>query len=512
MRRAIEPFVAFNHVLIAGLAACVSATALDLFGQFQRGADEGYIIPLCFLAGALAATITRLVRPHDALTPSWFSQRLPELIGLAIITRLAGLIWHLGGDFRAESELFTRDLAEWLVGAGFIWAYLAVVIGWFISATLAGRFAALEPDERLIQLEQEGSVQIDRTFTRDQIVSAVLGLAMTVVVFTTLVRVITGGAVGGVWRIVLCFALVLGLLSQSRLALLRLIWARERVEARPGLSRRWAALTALFLGALAVLVLPLSTGYARDLLRFLNLAISVAMYALSVLAWLLIGAVAGLVAALMSLFSPGSAPIAAGPPPAFQNREIVDVAATPLDLRPLFFALLGIGALYFAGRRIWTYRREIAAWLSRARLGARLVEAARWVAAWLRGAQTTIKAALENARRGPVQTDRLPHLSPGLRSAGRLSPRERVLFFYRALLRRAAEGGLPRSPGQTPAEFAARIRPGIEPEAVPPVEALTDAYLTARYSRREVGVDDAAQARTWWERARDALRKRRQVG
>ena len=376
MRRAIEPFVAFNHVLIAGLAACVSATALDLFGQFQRGADEGYIIPLCFLAGALAATITRLVRPHDALTPSWFSQRLPELIGLAIITRLAGLIWHLGGDFRAESELFTRDLAEWLVGAGFIWAYLAVVIGWFISATLAGRFAALEPDERLIQLEQEGSVQIDRTFTRDQIVSAVLGLAMTVVVFTTLVRVITGGAVGGVWRIVLCFALVLGLLSQSRLALLRLIWARERVEARPGLSRRWAALTALFLGALAVLVLPLSTGYARDLLRFLNLAISVAMYALSVLAWLLIGAVAGLVAALMSLFSPGSAPIAAGPPPAFQNQKIVDVAATPLDLRPLFFALLGIGALYFAGRRIWTYRREIAAWLSRARLGARLVEAA----------------------------------------------------------------------------------------------------------------------------------------
>ena len=512
MKRALEPFVAFNHLLIAGLAACVSATALDLFGQFQRGADEGYIVPLCFLAGGLAATITRLVRPHDALTPSWFSQRLPELIGLAIVTRLTGLLWHLGGDFQGESELFSRDLAAWLVGGGFIWAYLSVVIGWFISATLAGRFAALEPDERLIRLEQEGSVQIDRTFTRDEIVNAVLGLAMVVVVFTTLVRVITGGAVGGVWRIVLCFALVLGLLSQSRLALLRLIWARERVDAKPGLSRRWAALTAVFLGALAVLVLPLSTGYARDLLRVLNLAISVAIYALSVLSWLLIGAVAGLVAALMSLFSPGGAPVDARPPPTFQNREIVDVAAAPPDLRPLFFAVLAIGALYFAGRRVWTYRREIAAWLSRARLGARLVEAARWIAAWIRGAQKSIRTALESARGGPALADRLPHLSPGLRSAGRLSPRERVLFYYRALLRRAAEGGLPRSPGQTPGEYAARIRPGIDPEAVPPIDALTDAYETARYSRQDVGIDDAAHARTWWERARDALRRRRQVG
>lgn len=512
MKRALEPFVAFNHLLIAGLAACVSATALDLFGQLQRGADEGYIVPLCFAAGAMAATITRLVRPHDALTPSWFSQRLPEIIGLAVATRLAGLIWHLGGDFRAESELLSTDLAGWLVGTGFVWAYLAVIIGWFISATLAGRFASLEPDERLIRLEQEGSVQIDRTFTRDGIVSAVLGLAMTVVVFSTLVRVITGGVVGGVWRIVLCFALVLGLLSQSRLALLRLIWARERVDTKPGLSRRWAALTAAFLGGLAALVLPLSTGYARDLLRVLNVAISVAIYALSVLSWLLIGAVAGLMAALMSLFSLGSAPITQGAPPAFQNREVIDVAAAPPDLRPLFFAVLVIGALYFAGRRVWTYRREIAAWLSQARLGARLVEAARWIAAWLRGAQTTIRAALENARRGPALADRLPHPNPGLRSAGRLSPRERVLFFYRALLRRAAEGGLPRSPGQTPGEYAARIRPGIDPEAVPPIDALTDAYETARYSRQDVRVEDAAHARTWWERAREALRRRRQVG
>jgi hypothetical protein len=109
-------------------------------------------------------------------------------------------------------------------------------------------------------------------------------------------------------------------------------------------------------------------------------------------------------------------------------------------------------------------------------------------------------------------TDRLPHLNPGLRSVGRLSPLERVLFFYRALLRRAAEGGLPRSPGLTPDEYAARIRPGIDPEAVPPVDALTDAYLTARYSRQDVGVEDAAHARTWWERARDALRRHRQVG
>ena len=512
MKRALEPFVAFNHLLIAGLAACVSATALDLLGQIRPGADEGYIVPLCFAAGALAATITRLVRPHDALTPSWFSQRLPELVGLAILTRLTGLLWHLGGDFGVETALWGQDIPNLLFGGGFVWAFLTVVISWFISATLAGRFAALEPDERLIGLEQEGSVMINRSLTRDEIVNTVLWLAMAVVVFTTLTRVIAGGAAGGIWRIVLCFALVFGLLSQSRIALLRLIWARERVEARTGFSRRWALLTGIFLGGLALVVLPLSTGYARDLLRVLNLALSAVLFGLSFVAWLLVAAVAGLIAAIMSLISPGSAAMTPGAPPAFQNREIVDLRAAPPDLRPILFAGLGIGLLLFAGHRVWIYRREIAAWLSQARLGARVVEALRWMIARLRGARAALQVALEDARRAPPLSDRLPRPGLRLRSAGPLTPRERVVFFYRALLRRSAEGGLTRGPGQTPAEFAARLRTGIDPEAVPPVESLTDAFLSARYSAREIRPEDAVRARTWWERARDALRRSHRLG
>jgi hypothetical protein len=142
----------------------------------------------------------------------------------------------------------------------------------------------------------------------------------------------------------------------------------------------------------------------------------------------------------------------------------------------------------------------------------------------------------------------------------RLSPLERTIFYYLALLRRGAEAGYPRRPGQTPYEYSHNLRIVITDQSGQPrthgeeetfaVQAagpinsngsysgepanggiigvarpatfggrgalrhvdddlalLTECFLTARYSRHNVTAGDAQAVRLAWQRMRQVLRR-----
>ena len=88
-----------------------------------------------------------------------------------------------------------------------------------------------------------------------------------------------------------------------------------------------------------------------------------------------------------------------------------------------------------------------------------------------------------------------------------LDPRRRVYFFYLAMIRRSGEQGLPRSPSQTPAEYAAKLGNAL-PAAGEDVASITDAFIQARYSRQAVDVGQANIVKATWERIRRALRSK----
>jgi hypothetical protein len=90
-------------------------------------------------------------------------------------------------------------------------------------------------------------------------------------------------------------------------------------------------------------------------------------------------------------------------------------------------------------------------------------------------------------------------------SLRRLSPRERIVFFYLALLRRGQESGLARKPSQTPYTYAERLRlelPGVEEE----LNNLTAEFVEARYSRHEVSSEQVSLVRRAWARIRRVLK------
>lgn len=87
-----------------------------------------------------------------------------------------------------------------------------------------------------------------------------------------------------------------------------------------------------------------------------------------------------------------------------------------------------------------------------------------------------------------------------------LDPRRRIYFFYLAMIRRGSEQGLTRGPSQTPAEYAATLEKEI-PSAGADIGSITQAFVQARYSRREVHDEDADHAKSTWDRIRRALRR-----
>jgi hypothetical protein len=88
---------------------------------------------------------------------------------------------------------------------------------------------------------------------------------------------------------------------------------------------------------------------------------------------------------------------------------------------------------------------------------------------------------------------------------GGLPPREQVRYFYLSVVRRAAGQGVQRQPSQTPGEFVRDLETQW-PEAELDVEALTQAFVIARYDATEITTDEAREAKSIWQRVKQALR------
>jgi len=86
--------------------------------------------------------------------------------------------------------------------------------------------------------------------------------------------------------------------------------------------------------------------------------------------------------------------------------------------------------------------------------------------------------------------------------------RERVRRLYLAMLNRAAQVGAPRPSHQTPYEYAARLQPRV-PDEAEALDQLTEAFVQARYSRKDFNPQEIGLLHTIWRRVQAALQRMR---
>jgi hypothetical protein len=285
-------------------------------------------------------------------------------------------------------------------------------------------------------------------------------------------------------------------------------WRWERVPVTPHLAARWTLYAALLVLGLFLLAGLLPASYSLGLIDTLNYTLSL-LFAISYLIFRLLLYLISLPFAFLHALLTGQPvvlppPIVPRPLPAATSPTAV---SGPEFVRSLIFWVVFLGIVGYSLLHYIRERRDLVATLQHIPFVMWVTRAWRWMRNLLRGLndQVTevVAAGLRRLRRpvgrGPVGS------RPRFVNVRRLSPRDQVLFYYLALMRRGRERGLARRPSQTPHEYAGSLRAAL-PEARQDVAALTQEFVGARYSGHAVSAEQAGRARVYWERIRRALR------
>jgi hypothetical protein len=304
--------------------------------------------------------------------------------------------------------------------------------------------------------------------------------------------------------LVFYFLIGLALLSQARLAMLRAQWLLDGVEMPERLPSRWGRWSVVVIGAIGILAALLPLGSTWQLGAIVN-ALVMVLVQIAIFIVFLITSIFALILRLLGE-QPEMPEIPQELAPAPAVVQVAPMWQAPPWLGGATFWLIALLALLIALRVLLG---KDGMDVTRRKLGLLLARLWAQIKRWARGAQSlarSIQVSLPG-RRSLEANDHARRPWRYVRLGG-LPPREQVRYFYLSTLRRAADQGIVRQPAQTPGEFVQDLET-TWPEAELDVEALTDAFVTARYDTAEISTDEARQVKSVWQRIKRALRGKR---
>jgi hypothetical protein len=307
------------------------------------------------------------------------------------------------------------------------------------------------------------------------------------------------------------FLLGLVLIGQVRYLSLDKQWHSRQIRVSSDIPRHWARYSLVFLALVAAIAFLLPTSYTLGLLDVVARLLMAVSYIGRLAAELLLFLIMLPIYLILRLFAPGQAP--AAPP---QMGAVEPPAITPSDptggpgwlevVRSFLFWAVALGAIVYVLRAYLRDRPEILRSLlslAPVRFVYNLLRAL-----WQRLTRTAaainerLPRDLFRRRRDKRKSSRELYRFFRL---GALSPRERTLYYYLSILRRAGQAGLPRKPSQTPYEYDDSIKPHLD-QAQQEMDMLTDDFVSARYSSHLVDRARESQVRARWKRVRAAVR------
>jgi hypothetical protein len=288
---------------------------------------------------------------------------------------------------------------------------------------------------------------------------------------------------GLVLNVLVYFLLGLVMLGQVHFTRLHQQWQAQEIKMAAGLAGRWARYSLAFIGLAALLAFLLPTGYTVGLLDVVGTIIYFLGYILSLLALILLFILSLLLMPCAMLFGSErlTTPQPSLPPPQLLQQPSGGAAPGWFEiLRSLLFWAAALGMVFYVVRSYLHDHPEMLQALTS--LG-------------------PIHALRESLWRASPRSSKEPFRFFRL---GALSPRERILYYYLSILRRAERQGFPRQRAQTPYEYDATLAPHL-PQAQQEMTLLTEAFVEARYSQHVIEPGQARRMRVEWQRVKAAL-------
>jgi hypothetical protein len=510
-----------SHLLVSLMLACVMVTLVQ-FGHYLVPSWRAGYLPWVTLLVSLDAMYTkRAVRGIVLFSLEWVIYRGVEivvlLLGLKVLLYLIhgpAQLWLdlAGGPVEFFANFFS---GEYLIAAGL------VLLFWVFAGQFAEDLGELEGDENLLAGNYAVNVSKERRVVRQQLMSRIFTFGIGMVILVTLMRVDLEGILGirpamraTIFNVVLYFMLALVLFSQTQFAVLRATWSAERIPQNLNLGTRWVVYSLVFLLGLVILSILLPTSYTLGFLSLLGLLLSWLLFAIAWV-WQLLLTILLLLLSLFGIRQSGTRP-QPSLPPLPTSSELPTSPGTPPWfelLKSILFWGLFLGVIGFScyqylkqHKELWNKIRQLPGVLILDRFW-------KWLLTLLQGANRALVAAVEaGIQRVQLIRGTAPRGSPWrFISLRRLSARQRVWFYYLAMLRRAGEQGLPRQPYQTPYEYRGTLSSPLA-DVDQELASMTEAFIEARYSRHKVTQEQAGLAKRWWDRIRHSLRSLRKRG
>jgi hypothetical protein len=428
----------------------------------------------------------------------------------------------------ADLEAFGFQFPGYFLQAEFAGAAVVLFVVWSLSTAFTEDLLAQEGDQLIDDHDTLRLALEDREVARRRMLSrtfvvGTLMVALQALSVVDLEFIWQGRAPvpdGGVF-ILAYFVLGLVLFSLSHFSRLRAFWRWEGLEESPGLAARWAWYGLVFLSVLMLVGSLLPTRYTLGFLDFLRrllvwfvgvlLWIAQTLWTLLLLGIALVGSLlAGEQPPPMDL-PPRQAPPA---PPAVAPAPLAESTPPVLNFLEfiasivfwIFFLTIIYYAFYFlVGRYRGLIERLEVLPMVRLLNGffRRLLESLGHAGGEARRTLGRGLQRLQAFRRMPTE----PRVF-GIFRPSRLPPRQRVRFYFLALVRRGRDLGIVRKPSQTPEAYAEAVRQ-VLPEAGDELRELTAAFVRSRYTNHPVPEDLASRARSLLLQVRRLLRKRR---
>jgi hypothetical protein len=523
----------------------------DLRASYQVNAHWSVIANRVLLVGMMVSTAYSIYQFFQFAVPTWNTS---YLVVLALFMTFEAMLSHHQSKRTADLDISIGMyyFVEWVVLLLLIKAFLLLRPGqpplidmwrtWredisslfldgetLISVTTAfftwgmtmwylKDLDEVESEETILADRHEG-LRSNRYEIRQSIITRFLLIGFFMILITVIVNLdfiaLFQGTLSshrsGAFNIILYFLLGMLLLSLTHFSVLRAGWAWERVPLDPNMIRSWFIYSLVALALVSSVAFLLPTNYSYGILSLLRYLLNVIGTILFIIILAVLSGLAGLLKLIYSLFQSSGPSVELPAMPSMPDIPEPIEQSTPAGwiklLQSIIFWAVLIGIIVYALYQYLRQNRELVDKLRKIRGFRILGEAFRWLRERLKGFnQAAAKALSQGVQRfralfGYREKEAFRYLS--LR---KLSPRQKILFYYLALVRRGGETGIKRSLSQTPYEYAQSIKRSVT-EIEEPVEAITEAFVEARYSKHGVEVSQANLVRQAWDRIRQALHR-----
>ncbi|HID51447.1 MAG TPA: DUF4129 domain-containing protein [Anaerolineae bacterium] len=525
--------------LITLMTTALFAAILNVIHSFSPNPIWLWLIPLVFIV-ALEGVYTTiwLAHPQRRILDRT-AYHLSELFVLLLITRL--YTWALSGEWPQLALAADYLKYPWrlILDIPFIIGALLVVMAWFRARAVSETFTRLDIDEAEVNYytqevhQREMGNKPVMTFRGDlaaaffqhwvwggMVAAVCVALASVDIPSVTTVSFPFGFSrlqlpASLLLSVIIYFVAGMALVSQARLATLNARWLHDGMQKSPRVERSWLRFGVILVIVLAVVAafLPLGSTFAVG--RLLEALILGAAAVASFISFLVI-----LITSLfLSLFFRQGTPPApvtpeplptliptATPIPAATAPPAADDTTTIL-LSSMFWALALFGAVtalsfYLRGRGVRPSTQTVR--LLWASLRGWLRELWQGVAEQADEVRLAVRQRLQQEKKtGEKKEGKRPFRF--IRING-LTPRQQIRYFYLSTVKRASSRGVEREESETPLEFMADLQENW-PEASEELDALTDAFLQARYGRHSLSQEDVQRVKKRWQSVKGALKK-----